>query len=1078
MSLLRWHTPTSQPVVAAKQQPSPLVSSDHLTSLMKQTHYQDSNLTDLVELDILVEYQNTFPARWTDDMRRQPKRYVYQMMAELEVENNPVGATQLAQELLQQLLERTPMQREPPIDHPHGAESVRDHLGADNIIRHMHRTPSAYNRGPPVGKDPYLGTGLNPAHVSGVVSPNDGAVSEMACCGQPFLVERPGGDWVAPPGCWIQLQRGQLYGQPTPYQTWFTQADAAAAAELWQRIALNGALGTLTDATVTGTAFVNENYYRDLDIQIRKLIGELAPAVFQVYQALLNGGFTQPSGFDLLNSKVAQDKLVQLVTLVQLYNAPQMGACHHDRSITGDYLDEHVFFISVGREEFRAGRLNRTVELQGENVPRVSRPTSESFEATLDALQNVSNVESATLGLLGRVVDALRKAEGVLPALQINKEDAEVTFENIDRGFASVNLPNFFKVDINEKKALFDAAEKLAQELANLLKVLPTIVNAWMEAGASGYPENVIPVNNQMQKNIAELEKPIDISKLKKVADLLQVTEDETKKYVIPEEFSSYMNLASVRNYVKANIILDKLRRAKLLDDFDLPPSLFEVAFAAVAAEKARKAAEVAIPRPDLIPQNLSGGRKRVPLISSTKFPVDVKNWTITPGFVYDNESCTYDSLFVFLFWIPNQWLRNQVVTSSSLEIEPQCEPSMAVMIHKTMLQTIEYAERETGAPIQKYDNLCITRTYWETCLPTSGLSGRFSNPIQLLSKLFEFYILDRKQATLFTTPYGKWAPNYENRRTFDLRMFAIVRDEPETRDKEFSMTDPYKIQLTNGEFSMVSCILYTNGHWHACIRNPKNDLWYRMLDTGQPMLLSGTIPREIDRITQTDTARRDEAKYGKGGAKYEPAAWLYYRTEDLRSFYDSLSETNNFPDEPFTDTSGTIVNLFGYTEDDATEEKYYIDELSAFQNVPSTRKYSEMGILTSLLRVATEPSFNLEQINRLIIDPLRYILNSGKYGTRRFPPGVLESFKPQAERVKLLVQGHWAPAWGSGFPAIQPPDDETDKNSTFRSLSSAWCGALFWLLARLRNKQMPPSVNSLFNINVVVNKEWKLVNK
>lgn len=1048
---------------------------------MKKTHYDDGSSTDT---DILVAYRREFPDRRTSD--------IYQMMAELVV--NDREAQELYQELSQQLRAtqsrngRTPPLREPPVDHGCGAESVRDHLGADNIIRHMHRNvASAYNRGPPVDGDPYLGTGLNPAHVTGVVSPNDGQVPEMACCGRPFERDRSqkGNVWKAPLGCWIRLDPRQPEGELVRYQTWFTTKNPAA---LWKRIALGGSSTTLTDATVTGTAFVHAPYYQGLDKEIRKLVEWLAPPVFGVYRSLLESRFSLTSGFSRLE-KPAQDDLKRLVALVQRYNAPQLGACHHERTITVDYLDEHVFFISVGREEFRAGRLVTEVAIgnSGVNAPLIPEQgfSSESFENTANALQ-LGGVDSIFVRIFRVVAALIAEAENQQKRLEEAKHDFDIISNRIKQSFISVGLPNVFAAAINNISALYNAAEQLSNQLKDLLSALPKSANQWISEKQFGeYPVDLFQDQSEARKTIAAIERKvlsvgdaIDVFLQPSFFTVFETTADDIAAIIAKEVMfntDELRLLPQVQAWARATVIYNKLESYELdvREKLGLDKAIGTLRDDAVATVN-RLAAEVAIPRP----QNLLGGRKRVSLIPSTKIPVDVKNWTIAPGFVYYNESCTYDSLFVFLFWIPNQWLRNQVFAASSLEIEPQCEPSMATMIHKTMLKTIEYAEREKGAPIQKYDNLCTTRTYWETCLPTSGLSGRFSNPIQLLSKLFEFYRLDRNQATLFMTkPYGKWAPNYENRRTSDLRMFAIVREEPETRDKEFSMTDPYKIQLTNGEFSMVSCILYTNGHWHACIRNPKNDLWYRMLDTGEPTLLSGTIPREIDRITQTDPARKDEAKYGQGGAKYEPAAWLYYRTEDLRAFYDSLSETNNFPDEPFTDTSGTIVNLFGYTENPTTEEKYYIDEHSAFENVPSTRTL-KMGILTSLLRVATEPKFDLEQINRLIIDPLRYFLNSGKYETLRLPPGVLESFKPQAERVKLLVQGHWAPAWESGFPAIQPPDDGTDKISAFRSLSSAWCGALFWLLAKLRKKQMPASVNPSFNINVVVNKEWKLVNK
>jgi hypothetical protein len=200
------------------------------------------------------------------------------------------------------------------------------------------------------------------------------------------------------------------------------------------------------------------------------------------------------------------------------------------------------------------------------------------------------------------------------------------------------------------------------------------------------------------------------------------------------------------------------------------------------------------------------------------------------------------------------------------------------------MLKTIDYAEKQhlPGERLKKYDELCITREYWHKCLPTSGLQGKFSNPITLLSKLFAFYQVEQ-QATLFETPYGVWAPKYENRFTPALQMFGVFRTEP-PQSQEFAMKTPYKVQLINGQFTMISCIIYMKEHWQACVRDPRNGEWFRILDSGTAQLLIGDIPAEIAGVTQTDPKRKEE-KYGPGGAKYEPAAWIYVRTEGLSQF-------------------------------------------------------------------------------------------------------------------------------------------------------------------------------------------------
>jgi hypothetical protein len=712
-----------------------------------------------------------------------------------------------------------------------------------------------------------LGTGLNPAHVSGVVSPNDGLVPEMACCGQPFLVERPGGDWVAPPGCWIQLQRGQLYGQPTPYQTWFTQADAAAAAaELWQRIALNGALGTLTGATVTGTAFVNENYYRDLDTQIRKLIDELAPAVFQVYQALLNGGFTQPSGFALLNSKVAQDKLVQLVALVQRYNAPQMGACHHDRSITGDYLDKHVFFISVGRAEFRAGRLITEIDFQGRKVPLVGQATAEAFQKTANALSAGNTLQRNFLTAAKLVTLAVVQQQ----SLQTRGSEAERVFGSIERGFNSIGLPNVLQSERVKWNSVYQAANQLAQELEKLIGGLPLLANKRLRDDKDvAFVKSLDTATDKLEELRRLLFPGLNTSD--EISKWFTVSDEKISAVIAKEPFLNQpdvRNLPQVQRWARA-VVVEQNGVPQLGQEID---RLFEIAKVAALQEKVRQ--EEAAKRMSPAPQEPSGRNVEVSVAPANLPPINSANWDILRSFAYAEESCTYDALFAALFVIPNQWFREVVVNAKRIVRQPQCAESAALSIHRTMIETIKYMEHNLEKP-DPFQTVCPNRAIWSSCLPTEANQGRFGNPIILFRNLCGFYDAEYGFA-YFETSYGNWNPLYDERRQSELLQIYGIRVQEPPVGQEHTMQGQYAIEQVQGSFTMISCLIYTNGHWQACIRDPRTGIWYRMLDSGYPKEL-GTDPAEIKSVTTTDPKRP--------GVKYEPYAWFYVRTERLAQF-------------------------------------------------------------------------------------------------------------------------------------------------------------------------------------------------
>lgn len=1098
----QWHTPTVVTTTVAATAVDTNVSRERLASLMKQTNYLADQQNEVDDAYTTAAYFATFPNKETPNMKRNPGRYIYQMMAELITDD--VEALQLAQELSMQLQQQQRQQWHPRLQIS-DAESLRDHMGADNIIRHMHRTPSAYNRGPPDGADPYLGTGLNPAHVSGVVSPNDGLQREMACCGQP----------VGSPGCWIRLVDTQPTGKLVPYQVWFTKTPPTS---IWQEIALKG-LDKVVDfinATVTGTAFLRTDYYSDLDRQIRKLVQVLAPAVVQVQRNILSGVFNQPVGYALLDA-FQQKQLKQLVSLIQRYNAPQMGACHHNASITDEYLEAHVFFTDVGRQEYLQDRLSSDIRIGSIDVPLVRESTAEAFTATVFKLFNLGlkedNPAFEAIQNLSSLASAFDTIQDRVKASEKKREEGVTLFNQIEREAQSITLSNFlFDADIKQNRSVFYAAKTLTDELNALLKSLPIATNDLIRSKLTdGYDKVVQDIRLVLQKydDIASAMIDVKFDYWKKILELVTVSDsylDST--YTTPNsELMKYLFLPNPKAYLKAILVVIRMnskkttsigveekekwsslanqleaRRNELRELADQEIKAYE---ANKANEAARKAADEAA-RKEADASRSSAGTGGGRLISvevtpTKKANIDITNWRIVHGFNYATESCTYDSLFPALFMIPNQWFRRRVVEAKQVFREPNCPDASAKLVHKSMLATINYMEEQhlpKAAAAETYDTIieCKTRAFWNECLPTSGVtSSKFGNPMGLLTRLLDFYGLEA-EATFFLTPYGEWKPNYDRRRTSKLRMFVIMRDEP-LQGKEFSMKGKYDIELTNGEFSMVSCIIYTKDHWQACVRDPRTDVWYRILDKGGiAQRLKDSMPPEIVGITETDPARTR--------VKYEPAAWIYYETQYMGPLYETLKAHPKIEDERGLgkqDDMSAAGRLFGYIQEKTTGQTFALTSEDSMNEIRNGQELV-IGLMTALYFISNrnanpdgnrisnkdkwqfvfENELNFDKINSKILEPLRYVLISRKLGTYALKKNdddddELEglswtNFIVVAEITKLKVGDHWAPAWKKGFPAINPLSiDNVTEKEAFRGLAKAWYSALFWLLTALR---------------------------
>jgi hypothetical protein len=272
--------------------------------------------------------------------------------------------------------------------------------------------------------------------------------------------------------------------------------------------------------------------------------------------------------------------------------------------------------------------------------------------------------------------------------------------------------------------------------------------------------------------------------------------------------------------------------------------------------EKVRQ--EEAAKRVSPSPQEPSGRNVEVSVAPANLPPINSANWDIRRSFAYAEESCTYDALFAALFVIPNQWFREVVVNARRIVRQPQCAESAALSIHRTMVETIKYMEHNLEKP-DPFQTVCPNRAIWSSCLPTEANQGRFGNPIILFRNLCGFYDAEYGFA-YFETPYGNWNPLYDERRQSELlQMYGIRVKEPPV-GQEHTIQGQYAIEPVQGSFTMISCLIYTNGHWQACIRDPRTGIWYRMLDSGYPKELGKTTWSQIRAVCVVLRAHRTVA--------------------------------------------------------------------------------------------------------------------------------------------------------------------------------------------------------------------------
>lgn len=1104
----RWHTLTPA-AEAPKKTTTPLVDAIRLTSLMKQAHYLANEMTDITDLETIARYNAQFPGQLTEDMKRQPHRYIYQMMAELAVEDDREGASQLARKLEKEIAQKNQdrivlIDDDEQLKGPHGAEAARDHLGPDNIIRHMHRTPSAYNRGPPTGNDPYLGTGLNPAHVSGVIWPRDPRSvhepKEWACCGQR----------IDDPGCWIQLDAKQPIGQLVRYQLWFT---ALPPTDFWPLMLQNNAAKRLKDFTVVGTAFIKEMYYQDLDNQIRKHLDAVLPEVIRVSNDLIKSQFAKPSGFERLLIQ-AQEQLKEIVGLVNRYNAPQLGACHHNSSITGAYINHHVFAMDVGREMEREGKLKPFIIVNGVEIPR-AHDDNNNLKAVADALKTAGEIDASKALLKADTLFTDEANEQI--TLEKNRDNYERLAKDVRSAFF-IAVPSYVEARLLITSSLYEEAQKLILQLEKLRAGFSSIVNGILSSGnVNDKVQKLTAKNKELQSLIASMQtqrgeadaNAISKENLEKVSKALRTNPSESQMQAVFDVntiVKDYEQLSSVQTWARWSIIQEPLQQvfpeqAKNIEatTAELKRMAFDevgrrkqkayedaedAAAKAAAAASAAKAAAI----PKTSPPPTSDSSVRMEIVPVNKPPIDPSKWSIRAGFKYFRSSCTNDALFSALFLIPNQWFRNAIIKANHILYQKKCSKSTAIMVHRSMLKTIEYMEREItddDKELSKFEDICPQREFWNACLSVETSNDLFGHPTTLFLALTEFYDIAKEKA-IFRTPYGVWNPKYEELQK-STEMYCISVEEP-PKGSERSMKGEYDIQQTRGEFTMISCIIGMKDHWQACVRHPVTGIWHRMLDRGyaEPLLPN---PLEIKAVTMTDPARQktdvlDMRYEGDQGAKYEPYAWFYVRTAMLSQFQNRIEIGANSQNWEtlwnHTRARRSLIPLFGSEQKGdiigppTSGNSFLISQIGVMQLFdlvnflnPDTSKIAIPGWQSY------KPSLDkfIERVNTFLIpNYLKPLIENGYIGKdyvlqRKF----LNRLRENATKAKMAYQNSstnkvTVPLWGTyeentkGYQkVIIIGNDEKEKEVHVTKIGKTWFKVLDILLRNLFTQNMAP---------------------
>jgi hypothetical protein len=399
---------------------------------------------------------------------------------------------------------------------------------------------------------------------------------------------------------------------------------------------------------------------------------------------------------------------------------------------------------------------------------------------------------------------------------------------------------------------------------------------------------------------------------------------------------------------------------------------------------------------------------------------------------------------------IPNQWVRQEIVGAVFVNAYEECNDKEAQELDGQMIQVIQQMERTRDV---KQKVFCPTIEWWQKCMRTRPLeeaSVRIDDPGAMLDSLAGFYGIANSIA--FLTVDGDRFPTFEESGIEWDKIQMVLVQTPELSKQNFE-----QIPIAQKGFTITACIVHgeTYEHWQVCLRDPREEKWYRYNDKeGRPFALPGG-EQPVDIRTQSYEPEDKQQK----GFPYQPRYWFYVRTAQLEPLQVNASKLQvDFAGLPITawddtKTKKDLIALFGGQpqSDDSTLPWTSMLQGNSWWGILQvltfgpTRYTEEARIaLTGVLPRSIEiPNDFVSFVNEVAIERyLRPLVERGEIGKSIQIVGAF-----RAEFLNILIvraQMGWMNAekklvrvrWGgdgatllSGAPYLKPRDDKSWEN-------------------------------------------------
>lgn len=772
----------------------------------------------------------------------------------------------------------------PPADGEGAEHAECDHYMPGGMVRHFHRVRSANNWGPPLPGDPYVGTGLDPINHTGIVAPNDGLPDEMACCGQRIP---PGGP--LPPGCWIAWEPQHREGKLHMYELWY---QTQKPSEIWDAILQpnrTGVASLLQSLTRIGTAFLDLKYYQRLHDRIQRTLVKVLPTVIAFQNSLINHNFDTTQVQWLPDERLRINKLV---ALVDLYNAPQLGACfHRGVAITDEWIAETILHIGTGRALHKTNKLNFVVQVAGARIERVKSV------AQVRTLVPVLRAAGASVTLLEDALVLVPDAENEQRLLEADVERLRVT------------LPELGASSVSKIQSLYKAAKDLANALGNLLENgLPGAVNTWLrendgQDGSVG-PEVVRAWADKMRAALTESREvhvtvrgAIEEAKHAAEADLARRRAEEAQRAEDKRRTKELKQREEEERRQRA-------QRDKELQKEDKERQKAEKKRADKEARKAGAKPMIQEQTDFVLPLDKNHAQQM------ERHTIVAWSGRVVKGnsHLYDQRSCPYDSFFAAMFKIPNQWFRSVVRDADVVHIpggpipagQRPCTATDVLLLHNAVVDGIMFIEDGTREP-----QVCTLPSVWNTCLRTQDPNApkerrRDDSPIALLSALAGFYRVKGKiefrSVDEFPAPGAalgvpSWTELIAQGVPADKQLVVVepVRPEAVPEGGEYQVPD------TLGQYPLAAVLVFTPSgpHYEALVWDARQEEWVRFGSNGKAQF--GAPSASV------------RTRHVHNEAVYFPAAWIFVRQNRMRPFTE---EPVHLPSHMLSSNDWAMENL------------------------------------------------------------------------------------------------------------------------------------------------------------------------